>query len=163
MDGITFLLGLLALGVLNYYHAKKLEKTEEGLLQLLIEQLLKSGWSKDETFRVVELHQLHTRKFDGVVDPFGILSSPSHTDIAWKNKVTLTAAEQSNLVARLRRSIEMIGFMKGWEIEELSALSDRMLSILDEDEERRKLIIQERTEEWGRREYQKLVRAGKLE
>lgn len=148
--------GLMSLVVLFY--REKLSSQEQYLLEKMGTHLLNAGWDKIDIMMEIDSYRLHTKDLTGRTEGQYLRALADHLEVADQNYFSLNSKGKEKLVARLRRSIEMIAFMKGWETNELSSLSERLLLQLEENEEARKRVLETR----AKAAYQALVDQGKL-
>ena len=155
---MELLIGFGLMGLVALFYREKLSSHEQYLLEKMGKHLLNAGWDKIDIMMEIDSYRLHTKGLTGRTEDQYLRALADHLEVADQNYFSLNSNEKEKLVARLRRSIEMIAFMKGWETNELSSLSERILLPLEENEEGRKRVLDTR----AKATYQALVDQGKL-
>lgn len=151
-------IGFGLMGLVALFYREKLSTQEQYLLEKMGTHLLNSGWDKMDIMLEIDSYRLHTLDLTGRTEGQYRRALADHLEVADQNYFSLNSKEKEKLVARLRRSIEIIAFMKGWETNELTSLSERILLLLEENEEGRKRVLDTR----AKAAYQALVDQGKL-
>lgn len=155
---MELLIGFGLMSLVALFYREKLSSQEQYLLEKMGTHLLNAGWDKIDIMMEIDSYRLHTKDLTGRTEGQYLRALADHLEVADQNYFSLNSKGKEKLVARLRRSIEMIAFMKGWETNELSSLSERLLLQLEENEEARKRVLETR----AKAAYQALVDQGKL-
>jgi hypothetical protein len=138
LDPISYPIVVGALLLVAYFFINKIRKVEAEWQSLLVEQLVRAGWTNEDISDFVEFHG--GRDVDKDLE--------DHLFIAWKDSISLSSEKKTKNLLRLKRTIEMIAFDKGWEESELKELTSRMLAVLDENKEHRDFVKDWRVSAW---------------
>ena len=118
-----------------YFYDRKIKKEATVWKNLIAQQLVRAGWTAEEITDAVEFHTGWSDAGEGLED---------HLVIAWEDFIRLSSEQKATNLLRLKRTIEMTAYAKGWEENELGELSSRMLALLDENGAQRQSVMKER-------------------